>query len=265
MHKFFYLSWFYQGSHFNCLLNALIETKRPCVKLKSLYKLKEKEIDTALESLDRKKIRTVIYIDELYPKELLHLPHPIWVLSAYGEIKILNEKRRIGFVGSRKPDPVSYKWIEHSFKQLDPSVVVVSGGAIGVDQWVHKNGALNSLKGICVLPVGILNMYPQSLKALYESHLKKDVLFLSQFHPKQQVSKRLFHPRNYLLSALSQKVVIVQAQRKSGTMVTAKFAAELGKDVYVVPHHPFQKSFNGNTYLLDEGAHQIIDLEWIHL
>lgn len=266
MEKFLFLTWFYSGLYFTKLVKRMLKEGEPCLALRKLYKKHFFEIQKLRADLLKSKIQTITYVSPLYPENLKCIEFPPWVLSVYGNIDLLNSEKRIGIVGSRKPDQSSLKWISEELAKIDKSVVVISGGAIGIDQKVHQEACQKGVSNICVLPVGIFKVYPLSLKKQLRGYLGTGkFLLVSPFHPTVSVSRSLFHPRNYVLAGLSHKVLIVQAEKKSGTMVTAKYALEQGRDIYALPASPWNMSCSGNLELLEDGAYQIIELSLIHL
>lgn len=266
MKKYLFLSWFYKSRSFNRLLVNLSISSKPCGELQALYSRHEQEILELLKTLKLQGVSIITFFDKAYPQYLKDLDSKVWVLSAVGDLNLLYHENRISLVGSRKPDRASVEWVCENMSKVEKNTLIISGGAIGIDQVTHKAAHINNLRGLCVLPVGILEMYPKSLGGLVNLFLRTEkFLLVSQFHPKQKVCKSLFHPRNYLIAALSEKVVVVQAKEKSGTMVTAKFARDMGREVYALPASPWSFDFKGNVSLLEEGAYQIIDLNFIHL
>lgn len=266
MKDFLLLSWFYSNNDFKALIISLCKNKEPCSELRRLWILHKDEIVRIKKELKEKNIFLVTYFDEGYPESLKHLDSPPWVLCFKGDMSVLKSKTKLAIVGSRRPDPDALYWLNSSIRGLEKETVVVSGGAIGLDQFAHKVSARVGLKGICVLPVGIFQIYPKSLNSLLIDLFKAGkFLVVSQFHPYKRVSKSAFYPRNYVLAGLSDKVLVVQAALKSGTMVTAKYAADLGKDVYTLPASPWDQRYEGNLKLLEDGAVQITDFRWVHL
>ncbi len=260
------LSWFYSNKHFNRLIARMLREKKICNELYGIYRKHENEIKSLKAKLFKENIWICTYVDKLYPENLKNLEYSPWVFCGSGNLSLLEESLCLGVVGSRKPDLLAVHWLKEEFKKLNKKVVIVSGGAIGIDQVAHQEAFLQGISNICVLPVGIFNIYPQSLKKNMNKYLESGkFLFISQFHPEQKVCKSLFHSRNYLLSALSNKILIVQAKKNSGTMITAKYAIDQGKEIYALPANPWDDRYMGNVQLLEDGAYQVIDLSLVHL
>jgi len=224
-------------------------------------------IEVEKKILNQRGFKTLYFGHVDYPEAFRHLEFPPWVVTYYGNLDLLNSSNLISVVGSRRPDPEAEYWLSESIKKLSKETVLVSGGAIGVDQTVHKAALLNGLGTVVVLPVGITKIYPKSLRPILDAYIKdrKDkLLILSQFSPRKPIVKSSFYPRNYVLASLSSKVLVLQAEERSGTMVTAKYALDMGKELYTLPASPWDNRYSGNLKLLESGAYQLIDLSFIH-
>jgi DNA processing protein len=266
MKDIFYLSWFLKDEVFHKEMLEFVKVGKLSDHLKSLLKLHQDQISKGKAICKKSGASVVVFSDPDYPNCFKSLERPPWVLTYKGNLKLLDNNRRLSVVGSRRADPEVLYWLNKNFKIIHKDSVLVSGGAIGVDQEVHKAALRENLATIIVLPVGIDQIYPPSLSSLVSQFFKKgheSVLLLSQFFPSQQVYKSSFYPRNYVLSAISPKLIVVQSEVRSGTMVTAKYALENDKEIYVLPASPWDLRYSGNLKLLEEGAYQLIDLSLI--
>ncbi len=162
----------------------------------------------------------------------------------------------ISVVGSRNLSYGLKQWMEHeilpTLKFL--KIGVISGGARGVDQWAHFLALRAGQPTLVVLPSGLKNKYPQSIERLVKNPL---VVFLSEYKADLEMKKYHFYDRNCLIAALSEQTLIVQAGEKSGTMMTAQAAVELGNNLLVVPGSPVDSGMAGNNQLLFDGAQMI--------
>ena len=194
-----------------------------------------------------------------YPKNLKKMSYPPLVISSIGNTHILSEDS-ISVVGSRKMSYLSELWIEKELSKFisNNKLALVSGGAIGVDQKVHKVCALYGHPSVCWLPSGLLKIYPTQLKKMKKDILQSDGVFVSTYHPNQTMRKHHFIERNQFIASQSLFTFIIEAKRKSGTLITAKSAADLGNPVAVLPSHPALEG-GGGLDLLYEGAQLIRD------
>jgi DNA processing protein len=177
---------------------------------------------------------------------------------------ILNNKS-IGMVGSR--DATDYgKNVARdiSKKMADEGYNVISGLARGIDKYSHL-GALDSKVGktIAVLGTGIddKSVYPLENKRIYERILEEGGTIISEYPIGTKPNSYNFPARNRIISGLSDKILIVEAGIKSGSLITADFALEQGKDIWAVPGNIYSKNSEGTNRLISEGANIFIDVE----
>ncbi len=271
MEKYCFLFWFIEKRLEYIKLKEDLEKGLISPFVQKLYKTHKQRIKVLRDLLKSKNYSVVTYLSKNYPVDLKALSFPPLVLTLYGDLSLLGSLNKLSVVGSRDMNRGLSIWIEENLYKLKRDQetkedrVLVSGGARGVDQAIHINAIRNKIGTIIVLPTGILKPYPKNLKNWFLNDLKeKKVLFLSPFSPYQEVKKMNFYPRNEVLAGLSSKTLILQAHKKSGTMVTAKYAADLGKDVWVLSCCPWDDSFSGNISLIEEGAYQTMDLNLFH-
>lgn len=208
-----------------------------------------------------KEVRRLRYGEAGYPAELRRLSDPPLVLSFLGQPVWTQNK--ISIVGSRHPSQKTLWWLRGQLETIlsECQCVTVSGGAIGVDQLVHQASIDLKMPTLAILPSGILNLYPKSLVPLVSQILDNGGCLLSEFEDNLPVYKHHFSYRNRLIAALGKVSIIVEAREKSGTLITAHRALEMGKDLFVIPGHPLDESFKGSLQLLKLGAHILTDAE----
>ncbi len=198
-----------------------------------------------------------------YPEVLKQINCPPFVLYYYGDLSLV-KKDTIGIVGMRECDEYGRHATSYFASSLvDKGYVIVSGMAKGVDTIAHMSAIEKKGKTIAVLGTGIEYCYPKENKDLYDI-LKTEHLIMSEYPFSTSPSKKLFPYRNRIVSALSDKVLITQAKLKSGTMITAGYALEQGKDVYCVPGRFYD--FEGCNSLISQGAilvNSVKDIEHI--
>lgn len=207
--------------------------------------------------------------DEAFPICLLHLNDPPLCIQIKGQKEAVHhwleklmgwnqseETPFISVVGSRNPTPATSYWIKTELRDFlkKTNRMTVSGGARGVDQEVHLLSSQLGLPTLVILPSGLGQIYPACLKRWESMILEQGGIFLSEFAFDTVIHKRFFHHRNRLIVAFSRGTLVVQAQIKSGSMITAFQAANNGRDVYVVPGHPTDTYYSGSLQLLSQGA-----------
>ena len=148
------------------------------------------------------------------------LPHP--------------EKSLIGIVGTRKPSQSAGEQIYKIAGNLGRAgISVVSGLALGIDAMAHRGNLIGSAPGYAVLGCGIDEVYPSANKPLAKRILDSGGALISEYPPGSTLGKWMFPARNRIIAALSRSVLIAEAPVKSGALITAAFALEQGKDLWV--------------------------------
>lgn len=200
-----------------------------------LNKKYNEKVDKYLEYMNKYNIRLINIYNSNYPNILKNIYDAPVVLFALGNLELLN-KSCIAMVGCRDCTEYGRKVaLSISYKLAKKGYVVVSGLAKGIDACSHM-GAINA-KGytIAVLGSGVDVVYPKENKSLYESILKNNGLIISEYLVGTKPLKENFPARNRIISGISESVIVVEAKEKSGSLITAEFALEQGKDVYAVP------------------------------
>lgn len=213
-------------------------------------------------SLKLKGISFVCYGEPLYPSGCYLMEDPPLLLS-YRGAPAWSGERTISVVGSREPSSESLQWMETQFAMFCEwqRPCVVSGGARGVDQKAHGLALRKLCPTIVVLPSGLGQMYPSTLQEWIDPILNQGGCFVSEYDYDQRMQKHLFHHRNRLIAALGRGTLLIEAKRRSGTLITATQSVQLGKPVWVVPGHPLDPHFTGSLDLLSEGAQLVRDAE----
>lgn len=207
-------------------------------------------------------VQFVVYGEELYPPSCYLMPDPPLTLSFLGA-PVWLMKRSLAVVGSREPTYESLRWMEKELAEFcdKEQPLIVSGGARGIDQKAHAVALRKKCPTVVVLPSGLGEMYPSTLKEWLQPILDGGGCFLSEYDYAQKMHKHLFHHRNRLIAALGTATLLVEAKRRSGTLITAQQAVQLGRSVWVVPGHPQDPHFLGSLDLLSEGAVMVRDAQ----
>lgn len=207
-------------------------------------------------------VQFVVYGEVLYPSMCYRMSDPPLTLSYIGAPAWLNE-RTLSVVGSREPAADSLLWMEKELAAFCDQVkpCIVSGGARGVDQKAHSVALRKGCTTVIVLPSGLGEIYPSSLREWVSLVTEQGGCFLSEYDHQQRMHKHLFHHRNRLIAALGQASLLVEARRRSGTLITASQALQLGRPVWVVPGHPLDPHFLGGLDLLLDGAQMVRDAQ----
>lgn len=160
-------------------------------------------------------------------------------------------------VGSRKYSAYGKEVCEKLVASLAPyKVSIVSGLALGIDSIAHESALRHKMHTIAVPGSGLdpSVLYPSSHKRLAENILASGGALLSEFEPTFKATTWSFPQRNRIMAGLSKIVIVIEAEKKSGTLITARLAMEYNRDVAAVPGPIFSKNSEGPHHLIKNGA-----------
>jgi len=219
-------------------------------------KSKIKIYDEALveqEFQDHKKHKAQLCVigDGIYPEALAQFQDLPPVISVAGNHKLL-EKKMIAVVGARNCSITGKKMAAQLAQEIgEKGHIIISGLARGIDTQAHKASLESGTIG--VIAGGINAVYPPENKDLFEEMREKGLL-IAESPIGTEPQGILFPKRNRLIAALSQGVIIIEAATQSGSLITARFASEYSKDVFVVPGSPMDPRYQGSNQLIRGGA-----------
>lgn len=205
------------------------------------------------KKLEALQIQVLTPYDPEYPPLLKEIFNPPWVLYAWGDLTLLS-RPGLGVVGSRK----TTHYGRHVTEKLVPELVhkgwvIVSGLALGIDAISHESTLQAGGKTVAVLGSGIDVIYPKNNRHLYE-RIKEQGLLLSEYPPGTPAIPAYFPQRNRIISGLSHGIIVVEAAKKSGSLITAHLALEQGRDVFAIPGSIFDFQSVGTNLLIQQGA-----------
>ncbi len=227
------------------------------ISCEGLHSLCDKNLSGAQKILDdclAQKIHILTLQDAAYPDRLKNIPDPPLVLYYKGTLPEFDQEAVIGVVGTRKASAYGLGISKRLGYQIGASGgTVVSGAAFGIDS-MAMSGALTA--GACV--VGVLGcgadvVYPPSSRGLY-ADLERYGCILTEYPPGTPPFGYNFPRRNRIISGLSCGVLVVEAPKGSGALITARLASDQGRDVFVVPSNIDVDSGAGSNALLRDGA-----------
>ena len=192
--------------------------------------------------------------DKYYPDKLKQIYDPPKELYCFGDIRLLSEPS-IAIVGTRYASSYGRRSAHELSHELSTrGITIISGLAHGVDTFAHEAAYKNVGKTIAVLGSGLDVIYPKESEELYKSIIKSGGLVVSEFPLGTKPEKDNFPRRNRIISGLSDGVVVVEAKKRSGALITADFALEQGKTVFAVPGNIDSPYSEGTNHLIKEGA-----------
>ena len=192
--------------------------------------------------------------DDKYPYSLRDIKNPPQRLYYKGNIDLLNYDS-IAIIGSR--DITEYgKNIERKFvKDIAlRDIVIVSGMAIGADRIAHEETLSNGGKTIAVMGTGFNHIYPVENVDIYNRILDENGLVITEYSDDTKFKSSNFPNRNRIISGLSKAILVIEAEYRSGTSITAKLGWEQGKRVYAIPGRLDNKNGVGVNRLIKDGA-----------
>src|SRR3989338_4763225 len=217
-----------------------------------------------LEELKRKHISVIPFNNKVYPKKIKEISDPPLCLYIKGKIESFpfDTYACLAIVGTREPTSYGQQMAKKFSAELtEGGFIIVSGLAIGIDAAAHLACINSGGRTVAVLGCGVDIIYPAINSSLYYKIIEKEGLIISEFPPGQTVVKGLFIARNRIISALSLGVLVIEGARDSGAMITARYAAEQGKDVFALPGLLTSKMSEAPHNLLKQGAKLVTSVE----
>ena len=210
-------------------------------------------IQKGYEAMLQQEIRLITEDEECFPDKLRRIPNPPAALFIRGK-DVDPERPAAAMVGARSATAWGKSFAERLAADLaEAGITVISGMALGIDGASHR-GALNSGGlTIGVMGCGIDICYPAYHAKLYEEILRTGTV-ISEYAPGTPGLPKHFVVRNRLISGLSDAVIVVEARKKSGSLITAEYALNQGRDVMAVPGRPEDVLSEGTNRLIKDGA-----------
>lgn len=200
-------------------------------------------------------IHFVTYLDAMYPPQLKDIYNPPAVLFYRGSEKLLRTERGVAMVGARKCTQYGRNVAaEFSYELGQKGVVVISGGARGIDGCSHMGALHAKAPTIAVMGCGLDTVYPREHAKLFRDILLGGGTLVSEYPPGVKPLGNHFPMRNRIISGLAKAVVVVEAKASSGSLITADIAINDGRDVFAVPGNVLSGESEGTNWLLRQGA-----------
>lgn len=178
-------------------------------------------------------------------------PEKLYIM---GNEKILNDFG-IGIVGTRYPTEYGIQITKSlAYGLVRKNINIISGMAKGIDTVAHEMAIMAHGKTIAVLGGGLSNIYPKENKRLFLEIINSGGAVITEYEENAKAMPENFPKRNRIISALSNGVVVTEAPERSGSLITADFALEQGKEVFAVPGNANSKKSKGTNGLIKQGA-----------
>lgn len=224
----------------NTLFNMFPKKALKIIKSDNFIKYNEEEFSA------------ITYLDDEYPELLRTIYDPPAILYYIGNIKLI-KKRCQAIVGARLGTNYSSRAINKYCGMLDDESCVVSGMAKGVDSMAHIAAIRNGISTIAVMGTGITECYPKENLRL-KKNIERLGLIISEFPPNHVTKPYNFVQRNRIIAGMSEKVIITEAKKRSGSLITATIALENGREVLALPGSINSELSQGTNELINDGA-----------
>ncbi|MCX8736315.1 DNA-processing protein DprA [Lactobacillus sp. B4026] len=241
-------------------LKALMKMDLPSnLKRASLAAYNDDQAEIYVKRI-KKQCQVISFFDDVYPEQLRQIYRPPLVLFAQGDVNLLQQKI-VTIVGSRMATSYSRSVLTNLVPHLvKKGWVIASGLAKGVDVMAHKAALTSEGKTIAVVGNGLNHFYPLSNYHVQEQIIRRG-LILSEYLPDTPPRPFRFPQRNRILAGIAQKVVVTEAQEKSGSLITANLALQENRDIYAVPGPIDNELSAGPNKLIAAGAIPITDYQ----
>lgn len=213
------------------------------------------------EQLPKLSQKAIMIGEGNYPKLWYFIFQPPIIFFYRGDLSLLAQPK-VSVIGTRKITDYGKEMtrlIINAFSQVE--WVTVSGLALGVDAHVHQN-ALNHSNGktIAIVPCGLDYYYPRANQSI-QKQLETNHLILSEYLPHTKPQRHQFIERNRLVAGISKATVIIEAAQKSGSLITANYALQSNREVFVLPGRLTDAQSMGCLELIEAGASPIINIK----
>ncbi|WP_372771022.1 DNA-processing protein DprA [Pseudoalteromonas sp.] len=230
-----------------------VKTELNLSALKNLKNTNWQKIISLICDCKSNNIEIIHFSHPKYPQLLKEISSPPLVLFCKGDIELLNTPK-IAIVGSRNATEIGRQVSKDIATNLALNdFCVVSGMARGIDSCAHQGALQVERNTIAVLGTGVDVCYPKRAMGLYEQIAEKG-LIISEYLPGTTALAANFPRRNRIISGLSLGTIVVEAEQKSGSLITAKYALEQNREVFAVPGSVYNELAKGCHSLIKQGA-----------
>jgi len=218
------------------------------------------DLDKVWKKIEAQDIHILTWEDESYPQRLKEIDQPPPVLYIRGEY-LQDDLFAVAIVGTRRVTAYGRQITEEISAFLAANgITVISGLARGVDAIAHQTALQAGGRTIAVLGSGVDKIYPPEHRRLAEQMMERGAI-MSDYAPGTPPDASNFPPRNRIISGLSLAVVVIEAGETSGTLITAEFAAEQGREIFAVPGSILAPQSKGTNKLIQRGALPLLSVD----
>ena len=210
----------------------------------------EQAVESIISRTEKENIEIITLEDEKYPALLKEIYAPPALLFVKGNVECLNNVS-VGIVGSRNCSSQAEKFTYKLSKELaEVGITIVSGFAYGIDIASHL-GAIEKGATACVLGSGLFQIYPKNHMKYIDKIINMGGCLISEFMPDEMPLPKNFPRRNRIISGLSKVIAVIEASKRSGSLITCRFALEQNREIFAVPAFPSGRNSATNSLLRD--------------
>jgi DNA processing protein len=211
------------------------------------------EASKQLELAAKHEATVIPFTDEKYPQRLRHLENAPIVLYIKGQVETLNNPRTLGIVGTRKASDYGRRSIRYLMGQLKIyGPTIISGLAYGIDIFAHREALECGLVTMSVMGSSLDKIYPESHLPTAEKMISQGCL-ISELKFGTKAEFYHFPSRNRIIAGLSDALIVVEARKKGGALITAKYTRKFGRPCFAIPGPIDSPASNGCNELLQKG------------
>ena len=205
---------------------------------KTLSDKSVKKAEAILAACDKRQIHIITYQDALYPERLNNIHNPPWLLYVRGKFPLLDGRPVLSIVGTRKPTAAGQLHAENfAFQLAKRGMFIVSGMAAGIDSAANRGALRANCPTVAVLGCGVDVVYPKNNRRLY-SDIAAYGAVISEYPPGTRPLPAHFPQRNRIISGLADGVFVIEGEKRSGSLITARHAMEQSRMVFALPGRP---------------------------
>lgn len=218
------------------------------------------DLDKEMEELNKRLIKVITIEDKRYPKLLKETDSAPFILYIKGEENLLNQPG-LAVVGTRRPTDYGRKAVFRLVPELTKKLIIVSGLARGIDSLSHWQCLQSKGQTIAVLGHGLERIYPLENQRLAEAIINSGGALVTEYPLNFPLDKTNFPLRNRIIAGLTLGTLVIEGGERSGTKITANFAADYGREVFCVPGPIASPQSEGPAQLIQQGAKLVTKVE----
>ena len=216
------------------------------------------EVERELEFMDKHEVQGITFNDDLYPRRLKFCPDAPPLLYVRGNVD-LNHSKILAVVGTRRATPQGKKITQKIINELAAQdVLIISGLAFGIDIAAHQSAIKENLPTIGVMAHGLDRIYPSEHRGT-AFEIEKNGAIISEFKSGTNPDRENFPKRNRIVAGMADAVLVVESQRRGGSMITADLGFGYGRDIFAIPGRPGDKQSEGCNLLIRQSKAALVE------